>query len=110
MAAIDVDDIARQMVESAKAVLGERWPGVKIFVESESRKFAQSMADIAVWRSTGEITEEQAEVLSRLHQRSMKMVLTSLEGISLAIAEKSLNAAIAVVRTAVNSAIGWNIL
>jgi hypothetical protein len=110
MAAIDVESIARQMIDAAKAVLGEKWPEAKIFVESESRKFAQNMAEIALWRSTGEITEEQAEVLSRLHQRSMKMVLTSLEGISLAMAEKALNAGIAVVRTVVNRAIGWNIL
>jgi len=68
------------------------------------------MAEIALWKTTGEITEEQARVLSRLHQRSMKMVLTALEGISLAMAEKAINSAIDVVRNVVNSAIGWDIL
>jgi len=63
-----------------------------------------------LWKTTGEITEEQARVLSRLHQRSMKMVLTALEGISLAMAEKAINSAIDVVRNVVNSAIGWDIL
>jgi predicted Fe-S protein YdhL (DUF1289 family) len=110
MAGIDAENIAQQMITAAQAVLGEKWPEAKIFVESESRKFARNMAEIALWRSTAEITEEQAEVLSRLHQRSMKMVLTSLEGISLAMAEKAINSAIDVVRIAINSAIGWKVL
>jgi len=110
MAAIDVDSVAQQMITAAKAVLGEKWPEAKKFAESESRKFAQNMAEIALWKTTGEITEEQARVLSRLHQRSMKMVLTALEGISLAMAEKAINSAIDVVRNVVNSAIGWDIL
>jgi hypothetical protein len=62
------------------------------------------------WKETGQITEEQAAALSRLYQRSMKMVLTALEGITLAMAEKAINAAIDAIRTAVNTAIGWTIL
>jgi glutaminase len=98
------------MITTAKAVLAEKWPEAEKFAESESRKFAQNMAEIELWKSTGEITEEEAKVLSRLHQRSMKMVLTSLEGISLAMAEKAINSAIDAVRNVVNTAIGWNIL
>jgi hypothetical protein len=40
----------------------------------------------------------------------MKMVLTALEGISLAIAEKAINAAIDIVRGTINKAIGWALL
>lgn len=110
MATMDVENIAKQMLEAAQNVFKEKWPEVRNFAESETKKFAQSMAEIASWKKTGEITEEQAKALSRLHQRSMKMVFTSLEGISPAMAEKAINAAIDAIRTAVNTAIGWAIL
>lgn len=110
MATIDVESITKEMVEAAKTVIGEKWPDVKKFAESEGKKFAQNMAEIAIWKETGEITEEQAKALSRLHQRSIKMVFTALEGISLAMAEKAVNAAIDAIRAAVNTAIGWAIL
>jgi len=110
MGKINVKEIAKEMVEAAKGVLGEKWPEVKVFAKSESLKFARNMAEIEIWKETGVVTEEQAAALSRLHQRSMKMVLTALEGITLAMAEKAINAAINVIRKTVNTAIGWVIL
>ena len=110
MAAIDIEDVARNMLQALQGVFKDKWPEVKNFAESESKKFAQSMAEIEVWKAAGEITEEQAIPLSRLHQRSMAMVFTALEGIGLATAERAVNAAIDVVRGAINTAIGWAIL
>jgi vacuolar-type H+-ATPase subunit E/Vma4 len=110
MATIDTEDIAKKMVAAAMGVFKEKWPEVQNFAESEAKKFAQNMAEIALWKATSEITEEQAQALSRLHQRSMKMVFTALEGISLAMAEKAINAAIDAIRSVVNTAIGWAIL
>lgn len=108
--AIDIESIANQMIEAAKGVLGDKWGEARQFAESEAKKFAQNMADIAAWKLSGDITEEQAKVLIRLHQRSMKMVLTALEGISLAMAERAINAAIDVIRGTINRALGWDIL
>jgi uncharacterized protein (DUF305 family) len=107
---IDIGEVALRMLEAARGELKDRWPEARRFAESEARKFAQSMAEIKVWKEQGEITEEQAQALSRLHQRSMKMVFTALEGISLAMAEKAVNAALDVVRNTINTAIGWAII
>jgi len=110
MAGIDIEGVSEHMITAAKGLLGDKWEEAGVFAEREFRKFAQDMSEIARWKTTGAITEEQAAVLSRLHQRSMMMVLTALEGISLALAEKTINSSITVVRSAINSAIGWNIL
>jgi hypothetical protein len=110
MPEIDVEALAKQMLGAAKGVFAEKWPDVKQFAESESRKFLASMAEIAVWKAADEITEAEANSLVRLHLRSMKMVMTALEGISLAMAEKAINAAIDVIRDVVNAAIGWALL
>lgn len=110
MTPINVNEVVRQMLAAAQGVFGEKWPEVQNFATSEAKKFAQSMADIQVWKGLHQITEEQAQSLSRLHQRSMKMVFTALEGISLAMAERAINAALDVVRNIINTAIGWRVV
>lgn len=107
---INVEELTKQMLEAAKGIFNEKWPDVRKFAESESKKFANNMAEIELWKISKQITEDEAKSLVGLHKRSMKMVLTSLEGISLAMAEKAINAAIDVIRQAVNTAIGWAIL
>jgi hypothetical protein len=65
------------------------------------------MAQIGVWKIQGKITESEAESLVNLHKRSYKMVLTSLEGISLIVAENAINSAISAAAKSLNSIIGW---
>lgn len=110
MSNINVEELAKRMLEAAKGVFDEKWPEVKKFAESESKKFVSNMAEIALWKTNNEITEDEARSLANLHKRSMKMVFTALEGISLAMAEKAVNAAIDIIRHAVNTAIGWAII
>jgi hypothetical protein len=105
----DVKDIIGMISEAVKVALGDKWEEAKDFAESESKKFGQNIAEIALWKETGKITEEQGRVLLRMHQRSMKMVLTALEGISLVLAEKAINAAIDAISGIVNSLIGWDV-
>src|SRR5881394_3942731 len=103
--AIDVNNVMQQMLGAAKGVFADKWPEVSAFAESETKKFAQSMAEIEAWAATGKLTQDEAKSLARLHQRSMKMVLTSVEGISLAVAEKAVNAALDIVRGLINKAV-----
>lgn len=103
-------EITSQIIASVKDVLGDKWNEAKDFAESESKKFAKSIAEIALWKETGKIEEDQAKVLLRMHQRSMKMVLTALEGISLVLAEKAINSVVDAIRGVVNGLIGWDVL
>jgi len=104
-----VKDIIGKITDAVKVALGDKWDEAQDFAESEAKKFAQNIAEIALWKETGKITEEQGKVLLRMHQRSMKMVLTALEGISLVLAEKAINAAIEAIGDIVNGIIGWDI-
>ena len=104
-----VKDIVGKITDAVKVTLGEKWNEAQDFAESESKKFAQNIAEIAFWKETGKITEEQGKVLLRMHQRSMKMVLTALEGISLVLAEKAINKAIDAIGDLVNRIIGWDL-
>jgi len=104
-----VKDIIGKITNAVKVALGEKWDEAQDFAESESKKFAQNIAEIALWKETGKITEEQGKVLIRMHQRSMKMVLTALEGISLVLAEQAINAAIDAIGDIINGIIGWDL-
>jgi hypothetical protein len=105
----DVKNIVAKISAAVKVALGDKWEEAKDFAESESQKFGANIAEIALWEKTGKITREQGKVLMRMHQRSMKMVLTALEGISLVLAEKAINAAIDAIRDIVNGLIGWDL-
>ena len=105
----DVKDIIEKITEAVKVALGDKWDEAKDFAESEAKKFAQDIAEIALWIEKGKITEEQGKVLLRMHQRSMKMVFTALEGISLVLAEKAINAAIDAIGDLVNGIIGCDL-
>lgn len=104
-----VKDIIGKITNALKVALGEKWDEAQDFAESEAKKFAQNIAEIALWKETGKITEEQGKVLLRMHQRSMKMVLTALEGISLVLAEQAINAAIDAIGDIINGIIGWDL-
>lgn len=106
----EVKDIIGKITDAVKIALGEKWDEAQDFAESESKKFAKNIAEIALWKETGKITEEQGRVLLRMHQRSMKMVLTALEGISLVLAEQAINAAIDAIADIINGIIGWDLL
>ncbi len=107
---LDLGKLAQSMTDAAKGSLGEDWPAAKRFVESEAKKFAQNLADIARQKAAGEIEEEDAQYLIEMHKRSMKMVLTAGQGISLIMAERAINAALGAIRNAVNGVIGWKLL
>jgi len=106
----EVKDIIGKISSAVKVALGDKWDEAKDFAESESKKFAENIAEVAYWKETGKITEEQGKVLMRMHQRSMKMVLTALEGISLVLAEKAINAAVDAINDIVNGIVGWDIV
>ena len=110
MASINVEQLVTAMLGAAQGVFASRWPEVRALAKSESRSFVQNMAEIQSMKLAGEITEEQAKILTKMHRRSMETVLAALEGVSLALAEQAVNAAIAVVRNTINNAIGWALL
>ena len=104
-----IKELGMKIMSSLKAELQDKWEEAEVFAESESKKFAGNIAEIALWERTGKITKEQSVVLLRMHQRSMKMVLTALEGISLVLAERAINSVIETVGDFVNDLIGWKL-
>jgi len=101
-----LDAIFSTMITAAKGTLQEDWPEAKQFVETATRSFAASAQNIGELRLQG-MSEDDARFLLDLHKRSMKMVMTAARGISLAMAERAINAALTAARALLNQVVGF---
>lgn len=110
MAEVNTTEVLKKMLEAAKAVFNTQWKEVKPYAEQEFKAFTQNIQMINKLKEKGKITEAQAKLYFENQNLSIRIVLLSLEGISLVTIENAINAAINVVKDTVNTAIGWTIL
>jgi hypothetical protein len=108
--AIDVGALGAQMFGAAFAVLRGKAPTMGNFVQGECAKLAQTLATIETERASGDISDEQAQILLQMQKTSMRSVLTAAQGLALLDAEAAINAALEVARTTVNTALSFALL
>lgn len=105
--AIDIESLAKSMFQAAWSVLKEKAPEVESYAVGEFKKIAQTVATIELARLKGQVTEEQAKLLFDMQKSASRAVLLTSTGMELLAAEGAINAALAVVRPAVNAALGF---
>ena len=110
MADIDFPKMIRDMIEAAKGQLTNHWKEAKPYMENETRAFAENIKLVAKLKLAGSISEEQARLYIEIQKNSMRIVLLTIEGLGILAVEAAINAAIDVVRSTVNTALGWAIL
>ena len=107
---LDIDAIVKQMLEAAKGVVTDKWPTTRSYFESESKAFAARLATIVQLRASGSISDARAKQLVEFQKNAWETVLITVEGLNQLLVEEALNAALAVIRGAVNTAIGFALL
>lgn len=105
-AKLNVGDLAKKMIEAMKGVLTNQWKVAKDYAEMEGKKLAQTLVNITKWRVANTITDEDAKGLLQMQANASKAVLLALAGIGLIAAQRAIQAALDVVKGAVNTAIG----
>ncbi len=108
--ALKASDLVKQMLTAAKGEVEDKWPEVKVYAETESKKLAQTIVMIEKLKLSGQITKKQAEILLDMQKQTSRVVLLTIEGLTLLAAEAAVNAAIKSIRDAVNDAIGWKLI
>lgn len=108
--ALNFNSLLEDMVTAARESLGEHWQGIKDVATSSFKSLAQHLVDIENMKAKGTITEEKACLLIGMQKDAIKIAIATEKGLSLLAAEAALNAAVDVVRSAVNRAIGFAIL
>lgn len=107
---LDPAHLAKPMLVAAQQSLGANWGKVRDYAESELKRLAQSLADTAQLVADGKITAQEAASLLRIHQHTGTTVMLTVEGMGIIAVENAINAALGVVRDAVNKAAGAQIL
>jgi hypothetical protein len=108
--ALNVNELMGPMLEAVTGVFGKRWPKMRDYAEGETRKLAESLAQIAQLRVSQEISEDEARVLLEMQKNTARAVLLAVEGMGLLLAEQAINAALAAVRGTVNGALRFPLL
>ncbi|MDJ0750601.1 MAG: hypothetical protein QNJ11_14035 [Woeseiaceae bacterium] len=102
--------LVKDMLAAARAEVGERWPDIKVYAEAEAKKLAQTLVMIEKLKVSGRISKKQADILLDMQKQTSRVVLLTIEGLSLLAAEAAVNAAMKSIRDAVNDAIGWRLI
>lgn len=110
MEKLNVNQLAKEMTAAFKGELSSKWPDIKAYAESEAKKLAQSVKMIETLKIENKITNEQADLHLQIQKNSTRMTLLTLEDMSLLTVEAAINAALSVVKTAVNSALGFALI
>jgi len=108
---IDIEKLLKGMLEAASGVLKNHWPKAKDYTENEFRKLLLEAQHIVQLKAEGKITEQEAAYLMDLQRNASQAVLLTIKGLGNLAVEAAINAALAVVRDTINSALdGWKIL
>jgi len=105
-----VSSLVKDMLAAAKGEVSERWPDVKIYAETEAKKLAQTLVMIEKLKVAGQISKKQADILLDMQKQTSRVVLLTIEGLSLLAAEAAVNAAIKSIQDTVNTSIGWKLI
>lgn len=103
---LDADAIAKDMISAARGVVDQKWPATREYFESESKMYAQRLASVAKMYADGIISEKRAKEHIVLQSEVWETTLLAVNGLSQILIEQALNAAIDVIRDAVNTATG----
>jgi hypothetical protein len=107
---LDWGTLSSQMLTAAKGVASKGWNTIQPYAESEFAQYGQDVILIKHLVDTGSITQADAALHMQMQQNSMKAVFCTIEGVSLLVAEAIINAAIDIIRSAVNTALGFVVL
>jgi hypothetical protein len=107
---IDYSELVKKMLDAAKGVLSEHWNEARPYAEKEFSSLAANVKLIASLKAEDKITEEQARLYMDIQKSSIRVVLLTIQGLGILAVESAINAALDIIRSTVNTAIGWNIL
>ena len=108
--AINISDIGQKMGAAFLGALQGYATDVESYAKSEGQKFATSLATIAELSALGKISKDESSLQLDLQRQASRAVFLAIEGIGILAAESAINAALAVVKDAVNTEIGFPLI
>jgi hypothetical protein len=110
MAKIDVADLVSKMVKAALGALQKRTPEIRDYAETAFQHIGEAIRFIEAQRLAGRMTEDQARLHLEMQKNTARTILLAIEGLGLLAVEAAINAALAVMKDAVNTALKFPLL
>lgn len=110
MPALDIPALLKDMLTAAAGVLGKKWPVARDYATHEFQKLLEEARHIARLKEAGTISEEEGRLLMGMQCNACRAVLLAIKGIGLLVAQAVMEAALTVVKTALNTATGFALL
>jgi len=110
MVEINLSELLTNMLSAAKDSLKDKWPEAEGYAKTEFKKIGESILFIQKEVAAGRMSQEKAKLHMDIQKNSTKMVLLTLEGLGILAVEAAINAALAVIKDTVNSALRFSLL
>lgn len=107
---LDAKKLTGDMLSAALPILRGGASDIETYAKSEFTKIAQAMVMIGSQFATKEINDEQARLLLKMQENASRSVFLTVQGMTLLTAEQAINAALDVVKGAVNTALGFALI
>ena len=106
----DPEAFGTQLIDAVRITLAGRAPALQVVAEMELRRLAGALAEVGSLLARGEIDQERARRLIRIHQRAVRSVLRTVEGLSILAADQAMAAVTRVAGAALNRVIGVKLI
>ena len=107
---LNTSQVGKDILGAFKGVFAKKWPDLKEYGEAEAKKLAQALVMIQSLKVSGKINEDQARLHLEIQKNAARTVFLTLEGLGILTVEAALNAALDVVKQAVNTAAGFALI
>ncbi|MGY4727961.1 hypothetical protein [Burkholderia pyrrocinia] len=107
---MDWGKVLDDMLKAAEQAAGAQWPTLNAYAQQEFQTLTGVATQIEARKVGGTISEVNAQFLAGQYEAAAKSVLYAVEGLSNIVIQSAWNAAMAVLRTALNDATGWALL
>lgn len=108
--ALDAGALADQMLGAALPILRKGAQDAESFAKTEFTKIAQTIVSIGEQVAAGQINQQQASLLLDMQTSASRNVLLCLQGLALLAVEEAINAALGVVKAAVNTGLRFPLI
>ncbi|HBV2907886.1 TPA: hypothetical protein JD824_RS16370 [Citrobacter freundii] len=107
---MDWGKVVQDMLNAAKKSAGKDWGKLRDYAENEFKNLATVASQIDDRKKKGTITEINASFLMGQYQAASRGVMFAIESLTNLVIQNAWNAAMLVLSSAINTAIGWALL
>ena len=110
MPTINVNDLITSMLGAAAQAGREHWPQIRDSVGPQFEELAEIAARIEERKNNNTMNEPQERAIVKIQENALKAVVAGMSGQAKVAAQAAVNAALNVLRTTLNGALGFPFL